>query len=154
MIIPRSLGEQVIDIPPFPMEFFEAIHNFSMYLILDDVHDLGRGQYYERIDHFYHGRKSPHHPSPFHHYQIGIAGLLFSQVGSLITKGMEMIDDYKKMESGDLSGLDDDIRNLIEGDNTIPLAEYQKEVSTLPKVGEDNSLDPLKIPVIENLPGF
>jgi hypothetical protein len=154
MIIPRPIAEQAIDIPPFPMEFFEAVHNFSMYLILDDVHDLGRGQYYERIDHFYHGRKSPHHPSPLHHWQLGIAGLLFSQVGSLITKGIEMIDDYKKMESGDLSGLDDDIRNLIEGDNTIPLAEYQKEVATLPKVGEDDLPDPLKVPVIENLPGF
>jgi hypothetical protein len=154
MIIPRSLGEQ-IEVGPVPMELFEMIHNFSMYLILDDVHDLGRGQYYERIDHFYHGKKSPHHPSPFHHYQIGIAGLLFSQIGSLLSKGMEMIDDYKKMESGDLSGLDDDVRKLVEGDNTIPLAEYQKEVSTLPKVDEDNSTsDPLMVPEPMGLIGY
>jgi hypothetical protein len=150
MIIPRSLGEQ-IEVGPVPMELFEMIHNFSVYLLIDDKHDLGRGQYYDRIDHYYHGRKSPHHPSVLHHYQLGIAGLLFSQVGSLITKGIEMIDDYKKMESGDLSGLDDDIRNLIEGDNTIPINEYSEEIKDIPKLEQNISL---YIPELNDLPGY
>jgi hypothetical protein len=97
MIIPKHLGD-LVETPPLPMEIFEAIHNFSLYLILDDVHDLGRGQYYERIDHFYHGRKSPDHPSVLHHWQLGLAGLLVSQVGSLLTKGLELYSDSLKTD--------------------------------------------------------
>jgi hypothetical protein len=129
MIIPKHLGD-LVETPPLPMEIFEAIHNFSLYLILDDVHDLGRGQYYERIDHFYHGRKSPDHPSVLHHWQLGLAGLLVSQVGSLLTKGLELYSDYKKIESGDLRDMDPNIIDLLEEENTevIPLEEYKDEV--------------------------
>src|SRR6476469_7051132 len=132
MITQRQLAEQAGFIKP-PMEIFEIIHNVSMYLLVDDMHDLGRGQYYKRTDYYYHGKHSPDHPSPFHHWILGYFGILTSQIGSALLKGLEMYDDYKKIEGGDLSDLDEKIIELAEEDNTISLEEYKDEVrSKLP----------------------
>ena len=117
-----------------PISFFEMIHNISMYLLLDDKHDLGRFSYYNRSDHWYHGSNNVDHPGIYHHWQIGIFGLLFAQVGSLFTKGKEMYDTFKKIESGDLSGIDESLISSIETDNTISLEDYDNEVSGIHKV--------------------
>ena len=76
-----------------PMEFWEMMHDFSMFLIVDDKHDLGRFSYYDRKGHFYRHSESPHHPSPFHHYQVGILGLFVSQVGAVVSKALEIKDE-------------------------------------------------------------
>jgi hypothetical protein len=117
-----------------PLPFFEMIHNISMYLLLDDKHDLGRFSYYNRSDHWYHGNNNIHHPGIFHHWQIGILGLLFSSVGSLLVKGKEIYESFKKIESGDLSGIDDSLISSLETDNTISLEEYNNEISGIDKI--------------------
>ncbi len=117
-----------------PLPFFEMIHNISMYLLLDDKHDLGRFSYYNRSDHWYHGNNNIHHPGIFHHWQIGIFGLLFSSIGSLIVKGKEMYEGFKKIEGGDLSGLDQSLIDSLETDNTISLEEYNNEISDINKI--------------------
>lgn len=38
-------------------------------LLWDDIDDLGYFTYFGRKNHVYHGKPSPDHPSPFHHWQ-------------------------------------------------------------------------------------
>ena len=119
------------EVPHLPLELFEMIHNVSMFLILEDKKDIGRFQYYDRTDYYWKGRFSPDHPSPWHHYHVGIFGLLISQIGSVVAKGLEMFDTYRKIESGDLSEVDRDILDIMEVDNTISLDDYTKEVKKI-----------------------
>lgn len=123
-----------------PISFFEMIHNISMYLLHDDKHDLGRFAYYDRTDHWYHGSNNIHHPGIFHHWQVAIVGLLFSQIGSLFYKGKEMYDSFKKIESGDLSDLDQSLIDTLETDNTISLEDYNEEVSDIKPVSKPKNL--------------
>lgn len=168
MITQRQIAEQAGIIKP-PMEIFEIIHNVSMYLLVDDMHDLGRGQYTKRTDYYYHGKHSPEHPSPFHHWVLGYFGILTSQIGTALLKGLELYEDYKKIEGGDLSDIDEKIINLVEEDNTISLEEYKDELDHLPKVSElpdasslykgsktsyQNHHNVLEIPKPEGLPGY
>lgn len=135
MIVSYENANSVGDID-IPISFFEMIHNISMYLLHDDAHDLGFFSYYNRNSHYYQGKRSPDHPSPFHHYQIAIIGLLFAQVGSLFYKGKEMYDSFKKIEGGDLSDLDQSLIDTLETDNTISLDDYNNEVSDIKKINE------------------
>jgi hypothetical protein len=138
MITPRSIAEN-LGILPIPLELFEIIHNISMFLIRDDARDVGRFRYRDRDDHYYKGRLAPHHRSTIHHWQIGVAGLFLSQLGSLMSVGMGVYNDYKKVEAGDLSGIDDDILGLIEDDNTITIDEYKEEVKEISTTIESTS---------------
>lgn len=138
---------------------FELIHNVSMFLIMDDKDDLGRFTYYDRHEHWYQGKNSPHHPTPWHHWQIGAIGLLVSQIGALVSKGVEMYNDYKDVESGAIN-VDSELGDVFS-DNTIALEEYQKEVSEIPEQmkGLPNkviSLDrsPLEVPELPSLIGL
>lgn len=133
MIVDYNTGNTVGNIE-IPLSLFEMIHNVSMYLLLDDKHDLGRFAYYNRTDHWYHGNNNIDHPGVFHHWQIGIFGLLFSSIGSLLVKGREIYDNFKKIESGDLSGLDQSLIDSLETDNTISLDDYNSELSGIPKI--------------------
>lgn len=133
MIIPRRLGERIKISPP-STELFELLHNISMFLIMDDKHDLGRFTYYDRHEHYYQGKHSPHHPTPWHHWQIGALGLMVSQIGALMSKGVEMYNDYKDAESGVVE-MDADLNAVFE-DNTISLESYKEEVSNLPSRSE------------------
>lgn len=127
----NSVGN--IDIP---ISFFEMVHNISMFLIMEDKKDLGRFQYFNRSDYYYYNKHSPNHESPWHHWQIGLIGLLFSHVGSLFYKGKEMYDSFKKIEGGDLSDLDQSLIDTLETDNTILLDDYNNEVSDIKKINE------------------
>ena len=158
MIAPRSITEQ-IGLPKLPLELFEVIHNVSLYLLVDDKYDLGRGQYYNRSDHFYHGNFSPDHPSSLHHWILGYFGILTSQIGSAMVKAFEMFDDYNKLEKGDLSGIDKDIIDLVEEDTAIPLEDYKQELAHLPVVQETKRQIPrkdisLEIPRPLDLPNY
>ena len=138
MIVPREVAEQV-DVKT-PEQLFELIHNVSLYLLIDDKSDLGRFQYYGRDDHYYHGKHSPDHPSPFHHWQIGILGLIVSQLGSIMTKASEMYNTFQAVESGDYSAIDNDILEMAEDDNTISLEDYKNEVSSIPLQSDKEDL--------------
>ena len=60
------------------MELVDSMSLFGESLIRDDRGDLGYFTYRNRKRHKYHGQVSPHHPSPFHHYQIGTVVTLAS----------------------------------------------------------------------------
>ena len=80
--------------PKIPIEFWEFIYELSTALIIDDVHDIGKFSYWNRHDHYYHFKKSPHHPSPFHHWQVGFFGAFIAQIGAAITKAMDMKESF------------------------------------------------------------
>lgn len=58
----------------------ESIYNLGELLLHDDKHDIGYFTYYNR-PHYYHGKLEKDHPSPYHHWPIGVA-LMF--VGELL----------------------------------------------------------------------
>jgi hypothetical protein len=154
MIIERHISEKV-GVLPVPMEFFEILHNISMFLINDDAGDVGHFRYHERDYHYYHGKQSPSHPGVMHHWQIGVCGLLISQLGSLLNLGMGVYEDYKKAEKGDVSDIDQDILDLVDSDNVISMEDYKEEVSAIPT--EDyitKHLSPLEPPRLPSLPGL
>ncbi len=82
--------------PNVPIEFWEFIHELSMFFVIDDIHDLGKFSYWNRNDHYYKFKKSPHHPSPFHHWQVGVIGLFLAQMGAAITKALDMKDSFEE----------------------------------------------------------
>lgn len=53
------------------LELVDSMSLFGEALIRDDKGDLGYFDYRNRRRHTYHGKNAPHHPSPFHHYQVG-----------------------------------------------------------------------------------
>lgn len=131
MITSYDIGSQIGDLT-IPMEFFELIHNLSMYLLLDDRLDVGHFAYTGRQFHYYHGKHSPDHPSIHHHWTLAVAGLIFSEVGSVVNKGVELFKSYQTIESGDLSSVDQSIIDLVEEDNTVSLDDFEKEVAIIP----------------------
>lgn len=59
--------------------------DFGEALVRDDAGDLGYASYRGRHNHIYHGKRSPDHPSPFHHYQVGTLMCLAAQLLQLGT---------------------------------------------------------------------
>lgn len=84
--------------PHFPIEIFEMMYDISLFLIVDDKHDLGHFGYINRDDHYYRFKPSPNHPSPFHHWQVGVIGLFLSQTGALISKALEIKNSMRAQE--------------------------------------------------------
>lgn len=91
-IISQQQQQQQHDMkkPYIPIELWEALHDISLFLIVDDQHDLGRFSYYGDESHYYRFQKRPDHPSPFHHYQLGILGLVVSQIGALFSTVLDI----------------------------------------------------------------
>lgn len=73
-----------MQLPYIPDEVFEIMHEFSVFLLKDDKHDLGYYRYYKRKGHYYMGKPAPNHPGMLHHWQVGMAGLVMAQLGGLI----------------------------------------------------------------------
>ncbi len=65
------------------------MYTFGEALIHDDAGDLGYTSYKGRANHVYHGKRSPNHPSPAHHWQIGTVLCIFSQFLALSTVAAE-----------------------------------------------------------------
>ena len=89
----------------FDDDYTKILYNIGKAMIYDDKGDLGYANYRGRTSHTYHGKKSPNHPSPFHHWQVGSALVLLSQFLSLnnvakdameIAKENDEIDDDKQ----------------------------------------------------------
>ena len=53
------------------MPVAKFVDKLGEFLIADDKHDLGYYAYKNRKNHYYHGIKSPNHPSMMHHWQVG-----------------------------------------------------------------------------------
>lgn len=83
------------------MSLYNLIETLSLFgesLVKDDKGDLGHFQYRNRRRHKYHGKRAPHHPSPWHHYQIGSAIILGSYLlGPLAFAADMMIDESDNM---------------------------------------------------------
>jgi len=70
-------------LPPYKLA--EAMYNVGEFLLRDDAHDIGYFSYRDR-PHYYHGEFFKDHPSPFHHWPIGIAMMFVGQLlGTFIT---------------------------------------------------------------------
>lgn len=121
------------DMPKIPIQLFELIHNISMFLLLDDKHDIGRFSYHNRTDYYWKGRYSPDHPSPLHHWYIGWLGLLTAQIGAIAVKGLEVAETYNSIQQGDMSAVDPDILELFEENGPVELEDYKEEVKALPE---------------------
>jgi hypothetical protein len=94
---------KVMQLPYVPDEVFEIMHEFSVFLLKDDKHDLGYYRYYKRKGHYYMGRPAPDHPGMLHHWQIGMAGLIMAQLGGLINLARNAIaNPAESMEESEL----------------------------------------------------
>ena len=76
----------------FDQNLAKALYNFGHSLIQDDKADLGYFSYYGRKNHVYHGENKPHHPSPFHHYQIGTVLCMLAQFMSIGALAQDVYD--------------------------------------------------------------
>ena len=94
-----------MQLPYIPDEVFEIMHEFSVFLLKDDKHDLGYYRYYRRKGHYYMGQPAPDHPGMLHHWQVGMAGLIMAQLGGLINLARNAItstDMAENMPEGEL----------------------------------------------------
>lgn len=63
----------------------EKLYNLGDFLLYDDRHDIGYTVYYNR-PHYYHDRLEKDHPSPLHHWPLGILFMALGQtIGTLAT---------------------------------------------------------------------
>jgi hypothetical protein len=86
----------------FDANLAKAIYNLGHTLIQDDKADLGWITYRNRNNHFYHGKQAPHHPSPFHHWQLGTVLCMIGQamaLGALASDLTETAYDTPSEES-------------------------------------------------------
>lgn len=92
--------------PPIPApkvddSVYKLMYELGKNLIWDDRADIYRTVYAYRPRHKYHGKLSPHHPSPAHHYLIGSVLVLLAQFGVLANTAVEAQQLAKDMESED-----------------------------------------------------
>lgn len=85
-------------VPDIPMDFANAVHDLGLILLNDDIHDIGYFTYYNRRTHIYKGKRAPHHPSPFHHWQIAILMLVSAKVLGMVSLARENIEAYHEIE--------------------------------------------------------
>lgn len=57
----------------------ESLYNVGEFLLRDDAHDIGHFSYRNR-PHYYHGKLEKDHPSPFHHWYLGVALMFVGQL--------------------------------------------------------------------------
>lgn len=72
------------------------IYDLGEFLVLDDKDDTGKFSYRNRKYHTYHGKKSPNHPSPVHHWQLGGFMMLVGGIASLIEVAKEAQQDLQQ----------------------------------------------------------
>jgi hypothetical protein len=126
---------KAMQLPYVPDEVFEIMHEFSVFLLKDDKHDLGYYRYYKRKGHYYMGRPAPDHPGMLHHWQIGMAGLIMAQLGGLINLARNAITNpAESMEESELY----DESTVID----LPSSSVsEEEVETAPPVPTPSLLE-------------
>lgn len=125
-----------MQLPYVPDEVFEIMHEFSVFLLKDDKHDLGYYRYYKRKGHYYMGRPAPDHPGMLHHWQIGMAGLIMAQLGGLINLARSAITSSDMAENIPDSELYDESTVIID----LPESSIHEE--TAPPVPTPSLLEP------------
>jgi len=77
-------------VPDISLPECEIIYNIGEALLFDDRGDIGFFTYRHRNNHYYNGKKSPNHPSPLHHWQIGALLVIFSEIAGLAAIAREV----------------------------------------------------------------
>lgn len=81
--------------PPNPMRGAgKLFYQIGEHLLRDDISDVGYFNYRNRQHHYYHGKRSPDHPSPFHHWQPAI---FLMAAGTILGTMAELQEIYKNM---------------------------------------------------------
>lgn len=97
-------------LPNLSLAQCETLYALGEALIYDDRHDLGYFSYTNRNNHYYNGKRAPNHRSPFHHWMLGAALIVLSQIGGLITLTREDDEEYQD-------------ENFINDHNNYPVEE-------------------------------
>lgn len=118
-----------MQLPYVPDQVFEILHEFSVFLLKDDKHDLGYYRYYRRKGHYYLGHPAPNHPGMLHHWQVGMAGLVMAQIGGLINLARDAMVNSHIAENIDESQLYDE-STVIDLDESavsevVPEPDYE-----------------------------
>ena len=108
------------NIPHIPLPVCKIIHDISYMMLYDDRHDIGFFQYQGRNDHFYNGRRAPDHPSPGHHWQFSIFGMLFAQLGGMCSQLRDVCQTMASISDDDPDLLDLD--NDLDSEQETPYA--------------------------------
>ena len=108
-----------MQLPYIPDEFFEVMHEFSVFLLKDDKHDLGYYRYYKRKGHYYMGKHSPDHPGMLHHWQVGMAGLIFAQLGGLLNLARNAVTSDEMVSSMGDGELYDESTVIVLPDSAV-----------------------------------
>jgi hypothetical protein len=85
-------ASSIKDVINFDPNLAKAIYNLGHSLIQDDKADIGWMTYRNRHNHIYHGKKSPDHLSPFHHYQVGSLLCMLAQFMSIGALAQDVYD--------------------------------------------------------------
>lgn len=123
-----------MQLPYIPDEIFEVMHEFSVFLLKDDKHDLGYYRYYKRKGHYYMGKHSPNHPGMLHHWQVGMAGLIFAQLGGLLNLARNAVTSDEMIESMGEG-------ELYDESTVIDLPENAVQEVPLPQLPNDDVND-------------
>ena len=67
----------------------EKLYKLGDFLLYDDRHDIGYTVYRNR-PHYYHGKLEKDHPSPYHHWPLGIVCLAAGQLLGTMATLLEM----------------------------------------------------------------
>lgn len=84
-------------LPHIDLDMCRVLHDFGLLCINDDYMDVGYFQYRGREGHTYQGKASPDHPSPFHHWQVGAASITIAQIGGMMYKIKEVVQQTAPM---------------------------------------------------------
>ena len=131
-----------MQLPYVPDEVFEIMHEFSVFLLKDDKHDLGYYRYYRRKGHYYMGKPAPDHPGMLHHWQVGMAGLVMAQLGGLINLARNAVTSSDMAENIPESELYDESTIVIDlpsdAVQEVPTPQlFQQETENLYTEDED-----------------
>lgn len=152
-----------MQLPYIPDEFFEVMHEFSVFLLKDDKHDLGYYRYYKRKGHYYMGKQSPDHPGMLHHWQVGMAGLIFAQLGGLLNLARNAVTSDEMVASMGEGELYDESTVIDLPDNAVQevptpqlppeeMVEYPNIVDEIQTEYEIVKTEPVKLITIPSLP--
>lgn len=73
-------------------KFARGLYNTGELLLYDDKHDIGYFTYYNR-PHVYHGKLEKDHPSPLHHWPVGVIFMFAGQM-------LGIVDTLNQMKLG------------------------------------------------------
>lgn len=76
----------------------DIIHTTGVHLLEDDAQDIGYFEYYGRQSHYYHGKHSPDHPSPLHHWQFAVPMIAIGKLLGIAGVAKAMTEEDEPIE--------------------------------------------------------